>query len=179
MGLKIAAFVLPLGLDTLAVSIALGLRAAPLWRVAVTFALFEAAVPLVGIAAATFVPPRWEAAATIFGGGLLIVLGVHTLKESREIDEEAEGLSFRSFRFAMAAGLSISLDELAIGFPLKLAHLPIGLTIASIGVQAFVAAAVGVRFGSKLGERFAGAAAALAGVVFILLGGLLIAEQVR
>jgi putative Mn2+ efflux pump MntP len=49
MILKIVAFVLPLGLDTLAISIALGLRGSTPWRPALTFAVFEGLMPILGI----------------------------------------------------------------------------------------------------------------------------------
>lgn len=179
MAWKLVAFILPLGLDTLAVSIALGLRGAPLLRVAVTFALFEGAMPLIGIAAASFVPRAWESIATTIGGLVLIGIGIHALIESRELDEEAEHLSFQSLRLALASGLSISLDELAIGFPLKLSGLPVGITLGAIAIQAFVLAAVGVAFGRRLGERFARSSAVIAGIAFIALGVALIAEQVH
>jgi len=43
-------------------------------------------------------------------------------------------------------GLSISIDELAIGFSLGLAHLPMAQVVAAIAVQAFIAVQVGWRW---------------------------------
>lgn len=49
--MTIAALVLPLGLDTLAVALALGLRGMEPLRPALWFTLFETVMPLIGIAA--------------------------------------------------------------------------------------------------------------------------------
>ena len=71
---------------------------------------------------------------------------------------------------ALLAGLAISLDELAIGFPLRFAHLPVPLVIATIGIQAFVVTLAGITFGKRLGERFASNAGRIAGVAFVFVG---------
>lgn len=179
IALRIAAFVLPLGLDTLAIAIALGMRGAPLLRAAMTFAIFEALMPLVGVAVGAIVPQRWETAATVIGGVLLVLVGVHVIRESAELDEEVERLSFTSTRLAILAGVAVSLDELAIGFPLKFSHLPIAVVLAAIGIQAFAVAIVGITFGRRLGERFASNAGRIAGIAFICVGLWLALEQVR
>lgn len=167
---RLAAFVLPLGLDTLAVSIALGIRGAPFLRAALTFAIFEAVTPLVGLALGSFVPERWEIAATVVGGVVLLFVGLHVFRESGELDEEVEQLSFSSVRLALLAGVAISLDELAIGFPLHFAHLPIPLVIATIGIQAFIVTLAGMTFGKRLGERFASYTGRVAGIAFVSVG---------
>lgn len=170
MTLHLLAFIVPLGLDTLAVSVALGIRNAPLLRVAITFAIFEALMPLIGFFAGGFVSAKFEAIATVFGGVILVATGLYIAHESREIDQEVEKLSFDSFRLALAAGLSISLDELAIGFPMHVMRLPILSTLAAIAAQAFLASAIGITFGHRLGQRFARYSGTVAGIAFIVLG---------
>lgn len=177
--LRIAAFVLPLGLDTLAIAVALGMRGAPLLRAALTFAVFEAFMPLVGVAVGAAIPRSWETAATVIGGALLVLVGIHVFRESMELDEEADRLSFASPRLAALAGVAVSLDELAIGFPLKFSHLPIVTVLVTIGIQAFGVATIGITFGRRLGERFAGSAGRIAGVAFIAVGMWITLETVR
>lgn len=179
MVVRLVAFVLPLGLDTLAISIALGVRGAPLFRAALTFALFEAVTPLIGLALGSLVPQRWGMAATVVGGILLIFVGLHVFRESDELDEEVERLSFSSLRLALLAGMAISLDELAIGFPLRFAQLPVPLVIATIGIQAFVITLAGLTFGKRLGERFASYAGRIAGIAFVLVGIWIAYEAIR
>ena len=77
----------------------------------------------------------------------------------------------------IALGMSISLDELAIGFSLGLTRLPAVPVISAIGAQALVASQLGLALGGIVGERFRERAGRIAGVALILLGGYLIAEQ--
>lgn len=170
VAIRIAAFVLPLGLDTLAIAVALGMRGAPLVRAAVTFAVFEALMPLAGLALGSVVPRQWETDATIAGGIILALLGIHVMRESGELGEEAERLSFASPRLALLAGLAVSMDELAIGFPLAFSHLPVTAVLAAIGAQAFAVTLLGIAFGRRLGERFAASAGRIAGAAFVCVG---------
>jgi putative Mn2+ efflux pump MntP len=77
----------------------------------------------------------------------------------------------------LGLGLSISADELAIGFSVGLARLPVVPVIIAIGVQAFVAVPLGVRLGARVGERLREAAERIAGAALIALGLFLIAER--
>ena len=97
MALKIVAFVLPLGLDTLAIAIALGLRDLSPWRPAFTFATFEGIMPIFGIVLARIVGLRFETAAVVMGGIILIGIGVHAIREAMLGEEGTEGVSFSSF----------------------------------------------------------------------------------
>jgi putative Mn2+ efflux pump MntP len=75
-------------------------------------------------------------------------------------------------------GLSISLDELAIGFTIGLLGLPILLIVVLIGLQAFIAAQLGHRLGARLGEHVAEGAERLAGITLVALGVALLVQQV-
>jgi Putative manganese efflux pump len=73
--------------------------------------------------------------------------------------------------------LSISLDELAIGFSLGLVRLPVVPVIIAIAVQALLASQLGLALGHRISERFTERAGQLAAVALIGLGGYLIAER--
>lgn len=180
--LKIAAFALPLGLDTLAISIALGLRGFAPWRPALTFAVFEGLMPILGVVLARFVGLRFETAAVVLGGILLIGIGANTIREASEVEKEVENISFSSVRSSFLAGLAISTDELAIGFPIGASRLPISTVLMAIAMQAFLVTvlgtAIGNRVGSGLGLRASRYAGIAAGIVFSLVGFWLIAERV-
>ena len=77
----------------------------------------------------------------------------------------------------MVLGLSISLDELVIGFSLGLLGLPVGLVIAAIAVQAFTVTQLGLRLGSHVSERLREAAELIAGLALIGLAIALLAER--
>ena len=183
MVFKVVAFVFPLALDTLALSIALGLRGLRPWRPALLFAFFEGAMPLFGIALARVVSRRFETTALVTGGLVLLGLGFLTIREALQSGREKVAvLSFGSWRSCLAAGLAISTDELAVGFPMGALPLPLGMVLLTIVVQTLFVTVLGVTLGNRVrstwargASRYAGLAA---GVVFALLGAWLIAERV-
>lgn len=172
--LKVSLFVVPLALDSMAIAVLLGLRGIRPLRPAVTFALFEGVMPLFGMSLGRVLGAYYERAALGLGGVVLVVLAIHVLKEAVEGEDEAAGLSFTSIRTSALAGLAISVDEAAIGFPMGASRLPIPLTIAAIAAQAFAVTyagiLVGTRLGGKSGERAGRLAGLLAAAAFGLLG---------
>jgi len=184
MSFKIAAFVFPLGLDTLALAIALGLRGFRPWRPALIFSVFEGVMPLFGIGLARLVSLRFETAAVVAGGIVLLGLGIHSFREAfrGKKEKELEHISFSSLRSFLSAGLAISTDELAIGFPLGASNLPIPAVLITIVCQTLLLASLGVIVGNRVraglaknASRYAGI---LAGIVFVLVGMWLIVERV-
>ena len=77
----------------------------------------------------------------------------------------------------LTLGISISLDEFAIGFSLGLVRLPAVPVIIAIAVQALLASQLGLALGHRISERFTERAEQLAAVVLILLGAYLIIER--
>ena len=113
-------------------------------------------------------------------GAVLIAVGAWMLFVE---DEEGEERRVRSFADArglalIALGVSISLDELAIGFTLGLSRLPVPVVFGAIAVQAAVEAQVGLRVGVRLSERSREAAEKAAGIALAGLGLYLVIDQV-
>ena len=178
---KIAAFVIPLGFDTFSVAIMLGLHGNRPFRPALTFAFFEAVMPLVGLLLGRLVGARFETSAALLGGVALFGVAVCMLKEILEGEGKASKHAFTSLRTTALAGFGISMDELVIGFPMGASGLPIPETIAAIALQAFIVTYVGIvagaRFGAALGRRASKMAAVVAAVAFGVLGIYLIAQR--
>lgn len=180
MILRLVSFVVPLGFDTLALALALGVRGGvPLWRIALVFAAFETLMPLVGIAVGHVVGTRFTVIAQMMGALVLVVLGGREIREGLESPEsdESAGLHFDTFRATLLAGLAISTDELAAGFPLGVSGLPIRLLLTTIGLQTLTITALGISLGARIGKglglRASRYAMLLAGLVFVALGGFL------
>ncbi len=163
MFLKIAVFVVPLGFDTFAVAVLLGLRRMRPLRPAATFTFFEAVMPLVGLLIGRLVGARFETPAVVVGGIVLLGVAIYMFKEALEQEEEAEKLAFTTLRTAAFAGFGISMDELAIGFPMGTSGLPLPETIGAIAAQTFVVTFVGILVGRRLGATFGRRASTFAG----------------
>lgn len=172
MPLKLIALVLPLSLDTFAVSAALGiagLSRRERWRLSLLLAGFEAVMPIVGFVAGALVSRAlgevadYAASAVLVGAGLVMM---------REGDSEAgEALAGRMRGLtALGVGVSVSVDELAIGLVIGLLRMPALVVALLIGTQALLVSQLGVRLGARLGEGLREKAERAAGAVLVVLG---------
>jgi manganese efflux pump family protein len=181
---KLLAFVLPLGLDSFAVAAAIGAAGATGWRVrlriSLIFVIFEAGMPLVGLALGSGLARVVGPAADYVAAAAVIALGGWMLYSARAGDDDdaaAARLASATGLPAILLGLSISLDELAIGFSLGLARLPVVPVIAAIAILALVVSQLGLALGAAVSERFRQHAEQVAGIALIALGGYLIASR--
>jgi putative Mn2+ efflux pump MntP len=174
-------FVFPLGLDTFAVSAALGMRGLPArqrLRVSLLLSSFEMAMPVVGLLLGHVLGHLVGNAADYVAIGVLALLGAWMLLHEDEADaEKVNQLVSGHGLVLLALGISISLDELAIGFTIGLLHLSLWLAVALIGAQAFLFAQIGLRLGARLNETLRERAEQLAGLALLGLAILLAAEK--
>jgi len=179
-----AGLLVPLGLDTFALAAALGLAGLTgrdRLRVALVFTTFEAGMPilgfLVGRVAGGFLG-QWAGyvgiAFLLLAGALLLRPSASEAGEQRRLEllARARGLAI------LILGLSISLDELTIGFSAGLLGLSLLVTVIWVGVQAFLATQLGVRLGARLGEEIRERAEWIAGVALIAVALVLLVLRV-
>jgi putative Mn2+ efflux pump MntP len=93
--LRLLAFVLPLGLDSFAVAVAIGaagrLTAAGRWRIVALFLVFEAGAPLIGLALGA---PLADAVGDVVGylaPAMVIAVGAWMLLQHEDEDGEKVG----------------------------------------------------------------------------------------
>ncbi len=183
MWLKLIALVVPLGLDTFAVAAALGMSGLTRQdrvRVTALFTAFEMGMPVVGFLLGALAGNVAGTAADYVAIAILIALGVFMLWPRRGDRDDAERLGLLARTRGVAAiglGISISLDELAIGFTLGLLRFPVVLVIVLIGIQTLIVTQAGLRLGSRIGEAVRERAEQLAGVVLAALGLVLLAQR--
>ena len=182
--LTIIALVLPLAIDTFVLGTALGvagLARRERLRTSLLLTAFEAGMPvvgfLVGAGLGSFIG-QWAdyvAAVVLAGTGawMLWPRGGEEDKEERKVRllESARGWAI------LVLGLSISLDELAIGFGVGLLRLPLILLVTLIAVQAFFAAQLGMRLGSRIAEKAREAAEKFAGGLLVVAAGLVVVKK--
>jgi putative Mn2+ efflux pump MntP len=175
---RLVALIVPLGLDTFAVCAALGMAGLPRrqrLRVSALMTAFEAGMPVVGLALGAPLGHVLGDAADYVAAAVLIAAGLYMVLAE---DDEQEGERLASLHGwgAVALGISISLDELAIGFTLGLLRVPVVLVVALIAAQAFVMSQLGLRLGARISGGLREGAEKLAGVVLVGLGAVLVIE---
>jgi putative Mn2+ efflux pump MntP len=171
---KLIAFVVPLGLDTFAVCAAIGARGlvpGRRLRVSLVMTVFETGMPLVGLVLGTPLGRLVGDAADGIAVGTLLAFGLYTLIDGGDGEDASVGKLVNATGWgALVLGLSISLDELAVGFTLGLLGLPSLLVVAAIGAQAFVVSQLGLRIGTRIASEVREGAERLAGLALIGLG---------
>jgi putative Mn2+ efflux pump MntP len=172
MPVKLIVLLLPLSLDTFAVSAALGmagLSRRERWRLSLLLAGFEAVMRIVGFAAGGLAGRALgdvadHAAAAVLVGAGLLMLRDDGSGAGQELARRMRGLA------ALGIGVSVSLDELAIGLVIGLLRLPALLVALLIGAQALLASQLGIRLGGRLGSELRERAEQVAAVLLIPLG---------
>jgi|SRR5579883_851030 len=164
--LAVLAVVLSCGLDTLAVAASIGLAGSgSRLRVGLVFAAFEGLMPVIGLLLGRALEGVAGGIAFAIGIGLLALVGVYMLAVDN--CESVHG-NLQGAR-VLLAGLSVSMDELAVGFSFGLVRFPIALTAALLAAQGFLFAWLGITFGRRLRPLLGDTAEKVAGITLILL----------
>jgi putative Mn2+ efflux pump MntP len=177
--LFLLALLVPLTLDTFIVSTALGLAGLPKkhrLRTSLTFAAFEAAMPAVGVLLGQGLADFTGHYASYIAGAVIGLAGLILLKpQNNSHNKEQSKLLAQTKGLAIInLGISISIDELALGLSLGLLHVPLLLAVIFIGAQAFLASQLGLRLGDRLSERFREHAERAAGIILVLIAAVVI-----
>jgi len=187
---RLIPLILSLGLDTFALSTALGVAPLPArtrLRLALTFAAAEGLMPAVGLFLGRPLGDAIGGWAVYIAAALLIGTGVWLLREGLENDADADandadddapgGEAAKIMSAATARGLplvgialSVSLDELAMGFSFGVLRVPVVPALVAIALQALVVSLTGQWIGQRVGATLGERAEVLAGVVLCLLG---------
>lgn len=190
---RLILFALPLGLDTFALSTVLGvtpMRRRTRVRLALTFCAAEGLMPAVGLLLGLPLGNALGNLSVYLAGALIIAVGVWMFVKERGDEEKGElasgvGEHDEAEKIARAVNatgwallglaLSVSLDELAVGFTFGVLGFPLIPALIVIAAQALLVSLagqwLGMRVGARLGERaewLVGPALCLLGLWFIL-----------
>ena len=167
-----------LAMDAFSVSMANGLnepkmRRRKMWGIAGVFGLFQGMMPLIGWicihtivqyfrAFETLIP--WIALALLgYIGGKMLLDGLHP-----DGEDVKPGVGFAAL---MVQGIATSIDALSVGFTIAAYDLPAAvLASAIIAAVTLVICYVGLFIGKTVGNKIAGKASILGGVILILIG---------
>jgi putative Mn2+ efflux pump MntP len=178
---------LAVGVDNLAASIGIGVsgvRGAVRLRVAVVFGVFEAGMPVLGIALGRTAAADLGDAAQWLGGGLLIAVGCYPLigwlRERRRPAASDDGEPTVPGEWPAAgrwgtgrlllSGLALSIDNLVVGFALGAQHVAIVVAALVIGVVSVAMSLAGLELGAKLGAAFGERGELAGGIVLAGVG---------
>ncbi len=178
-----------LAMDAFSVSLANGLSEPRMMKkklvtIALTFALFQAAMPLIGwlcvhsfvekfTAFEKFIP--WIALALLsFIGGKMLFEGIRDLKnercnsESPDSDRAVKPLTVGAL---LIQGVATSIDALSVGFTISEYSLLQAVVAALlIAIVTFAICSAGIVIGKKFGTALAGKSAVFGGAILIFIG---------
>lgn len=177
--LKILGIAFAVGLDVLALSIAVGIMRVP-WRsrirLGIAFSAAEVIMQIAGYAIGTGAGEIVGTIADYVGFAVLAGVGVFVVRESYNAEESP--LKIDSGWGLIATCASISLDSLGIGVSLPGVPLPLLPLLATVAVSTIIFTTVGLAFGAQLGTRYKQLAERLAGIVLIVLAVLFTAQHI-
>lgn len=160
-----------LAMDAFAVALTQGARFRPGARggvaIALTFGMFQALMPLIGLGIGTFALVYVEAIDHWIAFGLLSFLGVRML--GGHVGDE-KGTHALTGRTLLLAGLATSIDALAAGLTLPTLGVPPLLAVALIGIVTALMSGTGVLLGRIAGDWLGTWAERAGGIILIGLG---------
>ncbi len=105
--------------------------------------------------------------------GLLALIGLNMIRAAlfEKNEDDSMDASF-AVPVMLSMALATSIDALAVGVSYSMSNGTTNVWLAAgiIGVTTFVLSAIGVKFGSKIGEKFEKTATLVGGAVLVLLG---------
>ncbi|HEV8022571.1 MAG TPA: manganese efflux pump [Candidatus Lustribacter sp.] len=170
VALKILGVAFAVGLDVLALSIAIGIMQSDQrvrLRLAIAFSVSEVVMQVVGYLIGAGVGNVIGEVAPYLGFAVLALVGAYIVRESYQGAEK--GLGADSGWGLILTCASISLDSLGIGVSLPGVPLPLIPLLATVAVSTAIFTTIGLAFGSLLGKRYEALAERTAGIVLVLL----------
>ncbi len=138
--------------------------------VALFFAFFQGAFPVIGWLIGTSVKGLIAAFDHWIAFGLLFFLGIKMIVEG--LKPESKLNNFDPFRKRVLIGLSIatSIDALVVGLSFGFLDIPILLPVAIIGGVTFIASMLGMFFGKNVPAKRSHQSIILGGIILVLIG---------
>jgi len=167
------------GLSNFAAAIGIGLsgiRGSARVRIAVVFGLFEAGMPVLGLALGHGLAAGLGEAAGWLAGAVLIAVGVISLTFARRDPGRSQGLApgreerpWRTGR-VVAIGFALSADNLAAGFALGSYHTRLAVAAVVFGGVSVAMSLAGLELGAKIGAAAGDRSELLASAMLIGVG---------
>ena len=165
---------LSVGLGNFAASVAIGLGGVTKelrLRIAIIFGLFETVMPIIGLIIGQNIAHKLGGNANVIGGVLLCITGLYfVIGGLRKTDDKKVNQATNGWGKLLFAGLSLSIDNLIIGFGLGTHHQPLLLAAVIIGATSVGLALLGLEIGGRLSHKVEEYAEVLSGLILIAVG---------
>src|SRR5260370_1842612 len=165
-----------LGLSTFAAAIGIGVAGADAGtrvRVGVVFGIFEAGMPILGLALGHGLASTLGHAARWAGAGLLIATGAYGLLQALQAGAAGAAASPEGqlpLARPLVTGLPLGIDNLALGCAQGTYHISVTLAAAVIGAVSVALSLAGLELGGRIGRRARPPGEPLGGLVLIGVG---------
>lgn len=178
----IMAIAVGLAMDAFSVAVALGAAGGmnglrPLFRLSVSFGLFQFFMPVLGWVGGSAVAPligdydHWVAFSLLCLVGGKMIYDSISGEDGQHTTDPTRGWTL------MVLSVATSIDALAVGLGLAFLRVPILYPSAVIGATAFVMTAAGCFFGERMGKVFGRKMEVLGGLVLIAIGVRILVEH--
>ena len=169
-------------MDAFAVSVITGaaykqIRPAHTLRMALSFGLFQAFMPLVGALAGLTVKDYISGFDHWVAFALLAAVGAKMIYESFKLKPERQNPDPAKLFVLLALAIATSIDALAVGITLSLIVTSLTLAVTIIGIVTFVLSYLGVHIGKRFGHFFESRIEALGGIILVCLGTKILAQH--
>jgi manganese efflux pump family protein len=139
-------------------------------RVAVVFGVFEAGMPVLGLAIGHDLAAGLGQVAHWLGAAMLIVIGAGSLIYAwRSRGRAAGSRQWRTGRVVLS-GLALSVDNLAAGFAIGAYHVSLAVAAVTFGAVSVAMSLVGLELGARIGAAAGDRSELIAGAMLIAVG---------
>ena len=182
--LTIFLIAISLSFDTFAVSVSSGLILKKIdffnaTKIALTLAVFQAIMPVIGWLAGSGIKNYAETADHWIAFGILGLLGGKMIYESFQTDPENRNFNPLDIKVMIGMAIATSIDALVVGFSFALLDYKILISVGIIGAVTYIVAMLGMLFGKNIGSRLGRRMEMLGGVMLILIGLKILVEHLR
>ena len=146
--------------------------------VALSFAFFQALMPLLGYLLGNTFANEIKATDHWIAFTLLSFIGLKMIYESFRKDENQNNKTSINFFIIIAQSVATSIDALIIGISFAFIKVNIYITVFVIGIVTLIFSLSGFCIGKKYGNKFSKYAELTGGIILILLGVKILIEHI-
>lgn len=157
-------------------------RARDIVVVGAVFGGFQGVMPAIGYGLGALIGPAVAAVDHWIASGLLIGLGLLTLRKAivaKHDEKEGGGIDVFGARRLFVLGVATSIDAFTVGVTLPMIGAPLLESCLTIGVVTAVLSSAAVVVGRKIGAAFGDKMEVIGALVLIGMGGFILVDHLR